>query len=200
MQTGINQASPNNYRPVSLTNQVVKFMERLTYDQILDLTKRNGIIPCDQHGFQEQCSCVTQFLKSLNDWSRNFDEQTQTDFIYLDFSEAFNMVPHNRLLLKLKGPSQLAGSPGEDTAWRFGKGTLQLATQIARSCRMDWWSAKEIQKFNTTRGHGRGRPEKTWTEVIHKGCLALGLNKTHPSDMKAWSGRPNGVIYGICPI
>ena len=96
------------------------------------------------------------------------------------------MVPHNRLLLKLKGPSQLPGSFGEDTAWRFGKGTLQLATQIAWSCRMEWWSAKEIQKFNTTRGHGRGRPEKTWTEVIHKDCLALGLNKTHHKTRCLW--------------
>ena len=97
-----NRASPNNYRPVSLTSQVVKIMERLIHDQILDLTKRNGTISCDQHGFQEQCSCVTQLLECLNDWTRNFDNQTQTDIIYLDFSRAFDTVPHNRLLLKLK--------------------------------------------------------------------------------------------------
>ena len=74
-----NRASPNNYRPVSLTSKVVKIMERLFYDQILDLTKRNGTISCDQHGFQEQCSCVTQLLECLNDWTRNFGNQTQTD-------------------------------------------------------------------------------------------------------------------------
>ena len=91
-----------NYRPVSLTSQVVKIMERLILDRMLELLEKNGTINCNQHGFQAKCSCVSQMLLCLNDWTSSFDNYIQTDVIYLDFSKAFDSVPHKRLLMKLK--------------------------------------------------------------------------------------------------
>ena len=49
----------SNYRPVTLTSQIVKLLERL--DQLLAHVQENNIISCDQHGFQQKCSCVRQF-------------------------------------------------------------------------------------------------------------------------------------------
>ena len=54
--------------------------------------------------------------------------------------------------------------------------------------RSDGW-LKRIQKLNPIGDHGRGRPRKTWTEVIDMDRLAMGLVETHPSDRKAGSGR-----------
>ena len=54
-----------NYRPVSLTSQIVKLFERLTH------ITRNRIISCHQHGFQSMCSCITQLIECLNDWTIN---------------------------------------------------------------------------------------------------------------------------------
>ena len=96
------RSKPNNYRPVSLTSQIVKLLERLIYDHILKLTTTNGTISCHQHGFQDGCSCVTQLLECLYDWTQNFDDSTQTDIIYLDFAKAFDTVSHKRLILKLR--------------------------------------------------------------------------------------------------
>ncbi len=45
-----------------------------------------------------KCSCVTQLLECLNDWSLSFDNKIETDVIYLDFSKAFDTVAHQRLL------------------------------------------------------------------------------------------------------
>ena len=52
---------------------------------------------------QSQCSCITQLLECLNDWTLALDNKDNLDAIYLDFAKAFDSVPHKRLLFKLKG-------------------------------------------------------------------------------------------------
>ena len=42
------------------------------------------------------------FLEEITEW---IDEGSSVDDIYLDFQEAFDKVPHQRLLLKLKARS-----------------------------------------------------------------------------------------------
>ena len=92
----------NNYRPVSLTSQVVKLLERIVLDNIKSLLQVNNTIIEDQHGFQSKSSCTTQLLECLNDWTKDYDDAHQTDIIYLDFQKAFDSVPHQRLLRKLE--------------------------------------------------------------------------------------------------
>ena len=84
------RSDKKNYRPVSLTSQVVKILERLMQDSILKLLQENGTISCHQHGFQSGCSCVSQLLLCLNDWSESYDKHIQTDIIYMDFAKAFD--------------------------------------------------------------------------------------------------------------
>jgi hypothetical protein len=93
--------SPNNYRPVSLTSQVIKLLEKILYDQLMDYVSKHDLISCHQHGFQKRCSCVTQLLECLFDWTKDYDEKNGVDAIYLDFRKAFDTVPHRRLLYKL---------------------------------------------------------------------------------------------------
>ena len=38
----------------------------------------------------------------MQDWTLSFNDNIQTDVIYLDFAKAFDTVPHQRLLIKLK--------------------------------------------------------------------------------------------------
>ena len=87
-----------NYRPVSLTSQIAKLLERLVFDEISKTLSVNNFISCNQHGFQERCSCITQLLDSLHDWTLNYDSSKATDIIYLDFAKAFDKVSHRRLL------------------------------------------------------------------------------------------------------
>ncbi len=77
-------------------------MEQIIQDHIFTLTKINKTFSCQQHGFQNGCSCITQVLDCLNDWTENIDQELVTDIIYLDFTKAFDTVPHKRLIYKLR--------------------------------------------------------------------------------------------------
>ncbi len=93
---------PNNYRPVSLTSQVAKLLERITLAKLLNYCERHRIFTCEQHGFRSRCSCLTNLIESLNDWTSTYDAPaSDTDVIYTDFQTAFDQVPIRRLLYKL---------------------------------------------------------------------------------------------------
>ena len=103
----------STYRPISLTSHIVKLLEIIILSHIMELTRKNNRFGCDQHGFQEKCSCISQLLERLNDWSQAFDEGRSVDCIYLDFAKAFDSVPHQRLILKLRQ----AGIRGKIIEW-----------------------------------------------------------------------------------
>ena len=48
-------------------------------------------------------SCETQLVEAIHDWTTILNKgQGQVDVILLDFSKAFDTVPHQRLLQKLR--------------------------------------------------------------------------------------------------
>ena len=55
-----------------------------------------------QHGFHSGHSCESQLIITLDDIMKQYDSKKQTDLAILDFSKAFDTVPHQKLLYKLK--------------------------------------------------------------------------------------------------
>ena len=126
--------SPNSYRPVSLTSQVVKIIERIIYDQLMEFIEVNNIISCHQHGFRKKYSCVTQLLECLFDWTKYYDEDKGVDAIYLVFRKAFDTVPHARLIYKL----QHLGVRGHLLAWIRGFLSGRRQRVILRNGSSSW--------------------------------------------------------------
>ena len=91
-----------NYRPVSLTSVICKVLETIIRDHMMDFLIKHKLINPSQHGFLKARSCLTNLLCFFEEITKWVDEGSPVDVIYLDFQKAFDKVPHQRLLLKLK--------------------------------------------------------------------------------------------------
>ena len=91
----------SNYRPVSLTSICSKVLEHIIHSHIMTHFDTHSVLTDKQHGFRNKHSCETQLIMTVNDLALSLDNKSQTDMIIMDFSKAFDSVPHNRLLCKL---------------------------------------------------------------------------------------------------
>ena len=94
------KSAAGNYRPVSLKSVSCKVLESILKDDIMDHLSRNQLIKKSQHGFMKGKSCATNLLEFLDKITEATDKGTATDVIYLDFAQAFDKVPTERLLRK----------------------------------------------------------------------------------------------------
>lgn len=124
-----------NYRPISLTSVCCKIMEKLIRKAMLKHMMENKLFSEQQHGFVYGRSCTTQLLQVMDKLTEILDKGGAIDIVYLDLAKAFDAVPHQRLLLKLRsygiagkllewitnfltGRRQRVGVAGEFSAWR----------------------------------------------------------------------------------
>ena len=63
----------------------------------------NNNIFCDRpHGFRSKLSCETQLLLFQQELLEVVEKGSQTDVIIMDFSKAFDKVPHRRLMGRIR--------------------------------------------------------------------------------------------------
>ena len=70
---------------------------------MLNHMERNNILTSLNHCFRSGYSCETQLVTTVlvHDLLTEYDVGSQVDVAILDFSKAFDTVPHNKLLHKL---------------------------------------------------------------------------------------------------
>lgn len=104
---------PSNYRPVSLTCIACKQLEHIIHSNIMDHMDKYNLLCDRQHGFRSGRSCETQLSGLVNDLAMILDRKGRADLCIMDFSKAFDMVPHQRLLTKIDH----LGIRGNTKAW-----------------------------------------------------------------------------------
>ena len=62
----------------------------------------NDILFANQLGCRKNNSCESQLILTVEDLTMNLDHGDQTDMIILDFGEAFDKAPHQRLISNLQ--------------------------------------------------------------------------------------------------
>ena len=94
--------NPLNYRPISLTSIICKVLESIIRDSVISHFVNNDLFSTQQYGFLKGRNTVIQLIKMFDQWSESLEEGGHIDVIYTDLEKAFDKVPHNRLVEKLK--------------------------------------------------------------------------------------------------
>ena len=101
------KTDPLNYRPVSLTCILCKVYEKVIRLSMVDFV--DSKISQSQHGFVKGKSCLTNLLETMDCVIDLIEGGFPVDILYFDFKKAFDRVPHNRLILKLKCLTRYSG-------------------------------------------------------------------------------------------
>ena len=79
-----------------------RVLESIIKDEIVIHFDTYHLFYEQQHGFHPMMSCITQLLHAVEHWTKSLDDGNDVNIVYLDFCKAFNCVPHQRILSKLK--------------------------------------------------------------------------------------------------
>ena len=93
---------PLNYRPVSMTSNDCKVMERMLVAHITDYLEQGSVLSNRQFGFRKGYSTEDQLLLAYSKIAEEVDKGRCVDAVYLDFSKAFDVLDHGLLLEKLR--------------------------------------------------------------------------------------------------
>ena len=92
---------------------VIDLFEHILCSHIRGHLDQRGILTPFNHGFRGRHTCESELLVTTHDILQRVDRGEQVDVAILDFSKAFDTVPHHRLLHKL----QFCGVDGDIHLW-----------------------------------------------------------------------------------
>ena len=121
-----------NYRPISLTSVASKLLEHIIHSHVMKHLEQHNILTDSQHGLRAKRSTETQLIQTIHDISKSLNKKETVDMAILDFTKAFDKVPHKRLIHKLN----YYGISGSIATWietfRIGR-TQQVVVNGATS-------------------------------------------------------------------
>jgi len=80
---------------------VCKQIERVIASYLRQVWNKNDWFYEGQHGFRPGNLCESQVITVCQDTADSLDNGDRIDAIVIDFSKAFDLVPHGRLLTKI---------------------------------------------------------------------------------------------------
>jgi len=98
---GGDRSAVRNYRPISLTSMVCKQLEHGKAGYLRQVWDKNEWLYEGQYGFRPGYSCESQVITVCHDIADSLDEGVCAHAIIIDLSKDFDLVPHDRLIMKV---------------------------------------------------------------------------------------------------
>ena len=76
-------------------------LEHIIHSHVMKHLELHNILTDSQHGFRAKRSTETQLIQTIHDLSKSLDKKETVDMAILDFTKAFDKVPHKRTIHKL---------------------------------------------------------------------------------------------------
>ena len=92
---------PDNYRGITLLSSAYKLFAKVVTGRLYGIAEREGLLCREQAGFRSREECVSQATVLYEVTRRRSLRGLGTYMVFLDFSKAYDRVPHEALLLKL---------------------------------------------------------------------------------------------------
>ena len=106
---GKNKHNFDSYRGVSVQSNLLRFFETIILRKINPFIMKHNLIPKQQNGYKKHISISNQHIDIQNIIFENLNDKNVlcVDLIFLDLSNAFDCIPHEKLIdtLKVKGIS-----------------------------------------------------------------------------------------------
>lgn len=86
-----------------MQSNIYKIFDKLILNNLLPFIHKNNIIPPSQYSYKKSINCETQLIDLIFYITKAFSDKSviSVDIIFLDFSNAFNLVYHDILFKKL---------------------------------------------------------------------------------------------------
>jgi len=101
IHNGGDRSLVTNYRPVTLTSVFCKQRIHVIASYLRQVWDKNDLLYEGQHGFRPGYSCESQVITVYKGNGGSLYNGDKIDAIIVDFSKAFDLVPHGRLLTKI---------------------------------------------------------------------------------------------------
>lgn len=99
-----------NLRPISILCALSKVFEKLLEQQMSSFISENNLLTEHQAGFRKGQSIQSATVRVFDDLARTTDRRGCAVLLLLDFSKAFDTIPHHKLCAKLESQFNFAPS------------------------------------------------------------------------------------------
>ena len=93
---------PNNFRPISILSVLCKPFEKHINYHLSNFFESCNLFHFSQSAFRKSHSCETALLNITEPLYSSCNSSEAAGLVFVDFSKAFDMIDHEKLLVKLK--------------------------------------------------------------------------------------------------
>ena len=102
LKTGKEQSNPKNYRPISLTSNICKLLEKMVNNRLIWFLEKSQKLSPQQYGFRPGRSTIDPIAALTTDILNGFKERKTTTAVFFDFEKAFDTISRQTIISNLK--------------------------------------------------------------------------------------------------